>query len=234
MGIRSLAMPFLNCLHGQRAGEDSPTQQRREGGGGGRGGTGAHFLTIPAAPGCLPSRGHPLDMESGVPQPTLSQVLTNPSTPAGGRGASVVPQPLVGSGTQGVRAPLLSPGGPRLGSYVGGGEGGGRNPGKVASVLRGGRGPAAEPPPQHQDTLPTHTPRPPAGAEAVPRRPSGVSTVPAYSTASPVQVSPALSPHGGNGRRAARGLLLCSWPRADFYRGGAPRRHLTLLLVPSR
>lgn len=120
VGIRSLAMPFLNCLHGQRAGEDSPTQQRREGGGGGRGGTGAHFLTIPAAPGCLPSRGHPLDMESGVPQPTLSQVLTNPSTPAGGRGASVVPQPLVGSGTQGGACTSPFPGGSSARELCGG------------------------------------------------------------------------------------------------------------------
>lgn len=41
----------------------------------------------------------------------------------------------------GVRAPLLSPGRPRLRSYAGEEEGGGRSPGKAASVLRGCGGP---------------------------------------------------------------------------------------------
>lgn len=41
----------------------------------------------------------------------------------------------------GVQAPLLSPGRPRLRSYAGEEEGGGRSPGKAASVLRGCGGP---------------------------------------------------------------------------------------------
>ena len=51
----------------------------------------------------------------------------------------------------GVRAPLLSPGGPRLRSYTGEEEGGGRNPGKAASVLRGCGGPGriSTPTPRH-------------------------------------------------------------------------------------
>lgn len=173
-----------------------------------------------SCPRLSPQQRSPPGMESGVPQPTLSQVLTNPSAPAGRRGAPVAPQPLLGRGTHGGACTSPFPGGPRLRSYVGGGEGGGRNPGKVASVLRGGRGPVAEPPPQHSNILPTHTPRPPAGAG--PRTPSGISTVaaregPAYSTASPVQESLLPSAHTeGTGRAllrvssCARGLELTS------------------------
>lgn len=139
-GIRSLAMPFLNCLHGQRAGADTPTQQRREGGQGGRGGTGACFLTIPPPQVVSPSEVT-LDMESGAPQPTLSQVLTNPSAP-GGRGAPATPPPLLGCGARGGAGTPPFPWASSAKELCGGGGGWRQEPwesGICAEGLRGSR-----------------------------------------------------------------------------------------------